>query len=333
MIIGWSDWNKVQLFAMNGWTIPGQTLPGATAPATKWHLSMNRRGSSSIYLNVELDPMRKRSTITHEATVRTGESYEPFYMPFARAEDGEVGNLVAVGANAIVRADRRRPADPAERGPDLLLDAQDSRDKYLRPGWKGKQEVGGRGVCPVKGQWHGKLKGRQVLRDPGWTCVQYVRTGRSSEDIFMRVMFDTIRERSIILHSVTVKLGLRASGGPMWLGHRGEDRRYSSCMYEVSVLDWKGRSEWIKARGVSYTTPSEQRDMPEGARETFPEIAWSSVMVSQAAGPVDMIIGRDNPEWMPVPVQEEPYERFTLMWTSLSPRYILRENDGISWRL
>jgi hypothetical protein len=59
--------------------------------------------------------------------------------------------------------------------------------KYLRPGWKSEQEVGGRGDCPVRGQWHGKLKGRQVLRDPGWTCVQYVRTGRCDEDIFMRV--------------------------------------------------------------------------------------------------------------------------------------------------
>ena len=63
--------------------------------------------------------------------------------------------------------------------------------------------------------------------------------------------------------------------------------------------------------------------MPEGAIEVFLEITWSSVTVSQAAGPVDMIIGRDNPEWMPVPVQEEPYERFTLMWTSLSPLYII----------
>jgi hypothetical protein len=135
--------------------------------------------------------------------------------------------------------------------------------------------------------------------------------GRTGEDIFMRVMFDTIRERSIILHSVGVKLWLRASGGPMWLSHRGEDPRYSSCEYEVPVLDWKGCSESIKAKGVNYTTPSEQRDMPEGAREAFSEITWSSVMVSQGAGPVDMIIGRDNPEWMPVPVQEEPYKRFT----------------------
>ncbi len=88
-------------------------------------------------------------------------------------------------------------------------------------------------------------------------------------------------------------------------------------MYEVPVLDWKGRRDWIKA----------------GAMEAFPKISLSGVTVSQAAGPVDMIIGRDNPEWMPVPVQEEPYERFTLMWTSLSPRCILRDNEGVDWRL
>ena len=185
----------------------------------------------------------------------------------------------------------------------------------------------------MEGQWHGKLKDRQILRDPGWTCVLYVKTGGVDKDIFMRVMFDTIREQSVVLHSVAVKLRLRASGGPMWLSHPGETPRYSSCVYEVPVLDWKGRRDWIKARGVSYATPSKQRDMPEGAMEAFPEISLSGVMVSQAAGPVDMIIGRDNPEWMPVPVQEEPYERFTLMWTSLSPRCILRDNEKVKWRL
>ena len=125
----------------------------------------------------------------------------------------------------------------------------------------------------MEGQWHGKLRGRQVLRDPGWTCVLFVKTGGANQDIFIRVMFDTIREQSVVLHSVAVKLGLRASGGPMWLTHPGEDPRYSSCVYEVPVLDWKGRRDWIKARGVSYATPSEQRDMPEGAVEAFP--VWS----------------------------------------------------------
>jgi hypothetical protein len=237
-----------------------------------------------------------------------GETLHSFYMLFVRTEAGKVGSLMAAGAAAIVRADRRRPADPTERGPDILLDAKDTRNmaKYLRIGWRNEEEIGGRDGCPISGQWHGKLKAREVIRDPGWTCVEYVRTGRSKRDIILRVMFDTIREQTIILHSVAVKLRLRARGGPAWLAHRGEDPRYSSCKYEVPFLDWKGRREWIVARGVSYTTPSERRDVPEGAREAFPGVAWAGMTVSQEEGPVDMIIGRDNPEWMPVPMQEEP---------------------------
>ncbi len=76
VIIGWPDWSKVQPFVMSGWAVSGQTTPGATAPATKWHLRVNRRGGPPVYLNVELDPMRQRSTITHEAAVRTGMRYE-----------------------------------------------------------------------------------------------------------------------------------------------------------------------------------------------------------------------------------------------------------------
>ncbi len=35
----------------------GTDTLGATAPATKWHLRMNRKGGPPMYLNVELDPM------------------------------------------------------------------------------------------------------------------------------------------------------------------------------------------------------------------------------------------------------------------------------------
>ena len=32
---------------------------------------------------------------------------------------------------------------------------------------------------------------------------------------------------------------------------------------------------------------------------------------------------------MPIPMQEEPYEPFTLVWTGLSPHYLIRENKRI----
>ncbi len=104
-----------------------------------------------IYLDVELDPVRKRSAITHEAAVRTGESYEQFYMLFARAEDGEVRSLVAVGADAIVRADRWRPANPAEKGPDLLMDAKDASDSVSDPGGRASRRSEAKEAVLLKG--------------------------------------------------------------------------------------------------------------------------------------------------------------------------------------
>ncbi len=93
----------------------------------------------------------------------------------------------------------------------------------------------------MEGQWQGKLRGRQVLRDPGWTCVLFVKTGGANQDIFIRVMFDTIREQSVVLHSVAVKLGLRASGGPMWLTH--PVRTPGTAAACMKYLSWIGRGE------------------------------------------------------------------------------------------
>ncbi len=59
VIIGWPDWSKVQPFMTSGWAVSGQTPPGAAVPATKWHLRMNQKGGSPMYLNVELDPTRQ----------------------------------------------------------------------------------------------------------------------------------------------------------------------------------------------------------------------------------------------------------------------------------
>jgi hypothetical protein len=119
VIIGWVDWDKVEPFMHSSWMIPGQVSLGVTAPATKWHLRVNLKGSPPKYLNVQLDPMRRRTTITYEASVRVGQTFHSFYLLFMRTEAGEVKSLAADGADTIVRADKWRPADPVERGPDI----------------------------------------------------------------------------------------------------------------------------------------------------------------------------------------------------------------------
>jgi hypothetical protein len=85
VIVGWRDWERLGSFMFSGWTIPGVPV-GAAAPASKWHLRVILRGSPPVYLNVQLDPQRRRTTITQEAAVRVGQTFHSFCMIFARAE-------------------------------------------------------------------------------------------------------------------------------------------------------------------------------------------------------------------------------------------------------
>jgi hypothetical protein len=70
----------------------------------KAHLAMLEPAEQNEvnFLTTKLDPMRKQTTITHEAAVRAGETFHSFYLLFVRIEASEVGSLAAAGADAIV---------------------------------------------------------------------------------------------------------------------------------------------------------------------------------------------------------------------------------------
>jgi hypothetical protein len=102
VIIGRVDWDKVEPFIHSSWLIPGQVPLGATTPAMRWHLRVNLKGSPPVYLNdVQLDPLRRRTTITHEAAVRVGQTFHSFYLLFVRTEACEVGSFAADGATRL----------------------------------------------------------------------------------------------------------------------------------------------------------------------------------------------------------------------------------------
>jgi hypothetical protein len=167
VIVGWKDWERMRGFLSSGWAIPMEPAIGASAPATKWHLRVNLRGGPPVYLNLQLDPRRQRSAITHEAAARARQTYHAFYQMFVRADSGEMRSHVADGADAIVCRDWRRPADPEERGPDVLLDSEDTRHLagHLRIGWKDGGEFRTKSKFPGSGHWPGRLRPSAPIRD------------------------------------------------------------------------------------------------------------------------------------------------------------------------
>ncbi len=67
-----------------------------------------------------------------------------------------------------------------------------------------------------------------------------LRTGKSTNDPVLRVMFDGSQPDTITLHTAAENVGLRASRESQWFS---EDKgpMLSSCKYTVSIVDWKGR--------------------------------------------------------------------------------------------
>jgi hypothetical protein len=66
-----------------------------------------------------------------------------------------------------------------------------------------------------------------------------------------------------------------------WLSSEGEEPEYSSCKYEVLVMDWIGRTQLIKARGVNYTGYSEVKGVLVEASMAFPEMTKKALKAHQ----------------------------------------------------
>jgi shikimate kinase len=67
-------------------------------------------------------------------------------------------------------------------------------------------------------------------------------------------------------------VGLGACGETKWLFSADEELEFSHCEYMVLVMDWIGRTQLIKATGVSYTAYSEARRVLAEASTVFPDV-------------------------------------------------------------
>jgi hypothetical protein len=150
------------------------------------------------------------------------------------------------------------------------------------------------------GSGHSRGQGVPPQRQADMWC--FPAFGEDRELVWLRATRSQHVSVTRITHQAAIRLGLVQS---------------VTKAYQVRLRLSSEPRFILRAEGVETLECIRSRSERRGARALQP----------------DVIIGRDNPEWMPVPVQEEPYERFTLMWTSLSPGCILRDNEGVNWRL
>jgi hypothetical protein len=109
----------------------------------------------------------------------------------------------------------------------------------------------------------------------------------------------------------------------------------SLCKYSVPLVDWQGNSHWLKARVVEYTIYAGERKVPSKAAALFSEMEGKAWKAHQAAGMVDLIIGKDNQRWQPQRACDswQTEDNLTLMRSEFPPRYIVRETRRIKHKV
>jgi hypothetical protein len=161
-----------------------------------------------------------------------------------------------------------------------------------------------------------------------WTYVQRIRTGVEGAGTKLKVMFDNNTPHTLILHTAAAKAALDPAGrGKLVMSPDSGEPEESSCRYSVPLVDWQGNVHLLKARGVDYTIYAKERKVPPTAAALFPEMEGRASRAHQAAGMVDLIVGKDNNRWQPQKVCDswQTEDNLTLMRSEFSPRYIARE--------
>jgi hypothetical protein len=170
--------------------------------------------------------------------------------------------------------------------------------------------------------------GRHGSGEEGWTYVQRIRTGVDSQGVELKVMFDNSTPHSLILYTAAA----RAALVPVWgkklvISPDSGEPEESLCKYAVPLVSWTGSKHWLKARGVGYTVYAGRKKVPHGAAVLFPEMEGKASKAHQAAGMVDLVIGKDQQKWQPPKVcdSQRVEDNLTLMKSEFPPRYIVRE--------
>ncbi len=107
-------------------------------------------------------------------------------------------------------------------------------------------------------------------------------------------------EDSLILHEVAKAAGLEGHG----MGHR-VDTLYmgeveSTCAYWVPLVDWRGETVYLEARGVDYIARLPGAEDPVRWYDKFPDLAAAWDAGAEEKASVEMMIALDNWRWMPV---------------------------------
>jgi hypothetical protein len=122
-------------------------------------------------------------------------------------------------------------------------------------------------------------------------------------------LFHWISEDSLILHEVARATGLEGRRPVRRVNFLCMRNVESTCAYWVPLVDWKGETRYLGARGVDYIAQLPGNEDPRKLYDRFPSLAEARGMEAEEKAPIEIMIARDNWKWMPVRQASQLKER------------------------
>jgi hypothetical protein len=149
----------------------------------------------------------------------------------------------------------------------------------------------------------------------------------------LHTLYDWESATTLVRKESARRIGLQAVRPPRRVvkGHKGEVLITHSNYY-LPFLDVEGNIQVICAHGVDVITTVTRTRLPHVAREISPVIRVFIPWMETGAGPVELLIGLDNRQWLPIHIEDswDPDDNMRLMKWAFGHRFMITDGWGRS---
>jgi hypothetical protein len=162
-------------------------------------------------------------------------------------------------------------------------------------------------------------------------CQQLIQLEIDGELTTLHTLYDWETPNTLVRTEGARRIGLQGVRIPKQAikGYQGVGT-ITDSVYHVPLVDADGNVQVIRAYGVEEITVVSRARLPPLAKEIFPIIRLAAPWMETEAGHVELLIGLDHKQWLPVHVEDcwNPDDDMRLVRSAFGHRYMITDGWG-----
>jgi hypothetical protein len=162
-------------------------------------------------------------------------------------------------------------------------------------------------------------------------CQQLVQLEVDGELVTLHTLYDWETPNTLVRAEGARRMGLQGVRIPRQAikGYQGVGT-ITDSVYHLPLVDADGNVQVIRAYGVEEITVVARTKLPPLAKEIFPIIRLAAPWMEMEAGHVELLIGLDHRQWLPVHIEDSwnPDDDMRLVKSAFGHRYMITDGWG-----